>query len=336
MSDEVSDEAWAPARPRLAMLRETYDLALDAAGNVWPTPAMALGRLFERGLAFLEAGAELPRLFGSAPDVDLLDELRADLLLAETRYAVTKFAAFVLNERGADLEQEWLQLAEEHLAIRARIVESRRVEEQLKRELARLGAPITALPEHESLPESPPDRPRKSRGMYAHLFDGTETIEAEIEVGPAVLEAADRLAAAQDWTSEWPEAARLTVLAHGLALARRERADDEIDRDDRAAVEAARLAVRRQLMAIDGREATLRRRLFELRHNTRVLGWRITALRIEARGMHSRLELFDRDRARLEAELDAHRSDPHNAHPPAIDESGWRRRLTRLFGTPDC
>ncbi len=36
---------------RLAMLRETYDLAISVTGDVWPTPTMALAALFERGAA---------------------------------------------------------------------------------------------------------------------------------------------------------------------------------------------------------------------------------------------------------------------------------------------
>ena len=39
---------------RMAMLQEIYELGLLAAGDVWPTPAMALGRLFGAGLPWPE------------------------------------------------------------------------------------------------------------------------------------------------------------------------------------------------------------------------------------------------------------------------------------------
>jgi hypothetical protein len=86
-------------------------------------------------------------------------------------------------------------------------------------------------------------------------------------------------------------------------------------------------------MGIEGRYSTLRYRLFELRRNVRVLGWRITALRIEARGMRARLELFEQDRARLEEELATRRAlalpavDARSAEP----RTGWRAIWSRLL-----
>ncbi len=60
---EIEPAEPAPdAPPRLAMLRETDDLALAAAGDVWPTPGMALASLFERGARFLEGGGTLPAI----------------------------------------------------------------------------------------------------------------------------------------------------------------------------------------------------------------------------------------------------------------------------------
>src|SRR4051812_11452563 len=82
-----------PGRLRLAMLQEAYDAALDAAGPVWPTPAMALGSLFERGVLSLEAGTGLPPLAGQAsPDLlHALAEAREDLYLIEAQYPLTRY-----------------------------------------------------------------------------------------------------------------------------------------------------------------------------------------------------------------------------------------------------
>lgn len=318
------------------MLRETYDLALQAAGEVWPTPAMAIGSLFQRGVAFLEDGGELPPIDGSArPELlAALNRSRAELLVAETQYAFTKYVTFVLTREGEELEATWLALADEHLAIRAEIVTCRREEERLKRELAALGAPTTPLPEHGELPEAPPDRPRKSRGMYADLFQGAATVDPELEVAASTLAAADQLAHAHGWTAEWGEHARLVVFAHGLSLALREREADEVDPNDTASIHRAQDLARGRLMGLEGRYATLRFRLFELRHNNRIVGWRITALRTEAQGLRSRLDLFQRDRERLEEELAVRRA----AAPPQVEATpvrGWRARLARFLGAAE-
>ena len=91
------------------------------------------------------------------------------------------------------------------------------------------------------------------------------------------------------------------MLTHGISLALRER---EADADRRAtptkSVKAAQADARSRLMGLEGRYSTLRRRLFELRHNNRILRWRITALEVEAVGMRSRLDQFLVDRDRLE------------------------------------
>ena len=90
-------------------------------------------------------------------------------------------------------------------------------------------------------------------------------------------------------------------------------------------------------MGLEGRYSTLRRHLFELRHNVRILRWRITALEIEAGGMQSRLEQFQADRDRLEQEIADRRAlgavvaEPSEPPPP----SGWRRRIARLLGAPE-
>jgi len=89
-------------------------------------------------------------------------------------------------------------------------------------------------------------------------------------------------------------------------------------------------------MGLEGRYATLKYRLFELRQSNRVLSWRVTASRAEIQGLRSRLELFHRDRARLEAELAARRSAPRPAPAPLEPPppNGWRARLARLFTQP--
>lgn len=330
----------ANARPRLGMLRETYDLALEIAGPVWPTPGMALGSLLERGVAFLRAGAELPPLGreGVGP-LDALDRTRQELLVTEAQFTFTRYVTFVLTREGEALEATWLTLADEHLAIHAEIVASRREEERLKRELAAVGVSTVPLPEHDVPPDIPtlPDRRRKSRGMYADLFEGASALDAPLEVAPTTLEAAGHLTEAQGWAAEWGEDARLVVFAHGLALALREREGDVVDPTDATSVRAAYEQARGRLMGLEGRYTTLRFRLFELRHNNRVLGWRITALRIEARGMRNRLELFREDRARLEEELARRRAttgDRHDVSAGASAPTGWRTRLSRLFSGP--
>ena len=320
-------------RPRIGMLRETYDLALDVAGSLWPVPSMALGNLFERGVAFIEGGGNLPPIRGaaSAEVRGALNVVRDALFLTETQFVFTKYVAFVLHRRGEELEATWLELADRHLALRAEIVGARREEERLKRALAALGAPTVPLPEHDDLPEPAPERQRKSRGMYADLFAGAETVEAELIVAPETLARAEDLARAEGWTEEWGQDALLVVFAHGLSLALREREADAINPDDVASVEAARERARERLMGLEGRYATLRFRLFELRHNARVLGWRITALQIEEDGLRRRLELFARDRAQLDSDLAALRAAPPKiADPPS---TGWRSRLGRLFGS---
>jgi hypothetical protein len=318
------------------MLGEIYDLGVEAAGDVWPTPAMALSRLFERGAAFLDAGRDLPPIQGASP-AELLDALnvtREDLFLVEALYLVTRHASYVLTTEGDAREKVWVGLADRHLAIRAEIVERRRQEEQLKRELKALGGTIVPLPEHEDLPMADGDRPRKSRGMYEHLFAGATTENIELEVPVTALDAADRAIEAKDWAQEWGEHARLLVLTHGISLALREHEADAIDGNDEASVKAAQAEARRRLMGLEGRYSTLRRRLFELRHNNRILQWRITALEVEAAGMRSRLDQFLIDRDRLEQAISDRRA--AGAVPISEDRDqpneGWRRRLGRWFG----
>ena len=87
-------------------------------------------------------------------------------------------------------------------------------------------------------------------------------------------------------------------------------------------------------MGMEGRYSTMRRRLFELRHNNRILEWRITALEVEAGGMRSRLDQFLVDRERLElaiAERIAEGAVPRD-EGRAGDERSWKSRLGRLFG----
>lgn len=323
-------------RARMVMLREVYDLGLVAAGDVWPTPAMALGRLFERGAAFLESGASLAKTVGRAsPELlDALNVCREDLFLVEALYLLTRHVTYALTEEGNALEATWLGLADRHLQIRAEIVERRRDEEQLKRQLRSLGGAAVSLPEHDDLPVSDGDRPRKSRGMYQHLFDGASLVEAEPDLPSSVLAAADRVAERRGWDQEWGADARLLVLTHGISLALREREADAVDGNSDESVTAAQAAARGRLMGLEGRYSTLRRRLFELRHNTRILRWRITALEVEAVGMRSRLDQFLVDRDRLEqaiAERVAAGAVPKTEHAP-VERSPWRRRLGRLFG----
>ena len=320
----------------LVMLREIYDLGLEAAGEVWPTPEMALGRLFERGTGFLDGDATLAKITGAAsPDLlDALNVCREDLFLVEALHLLTRHVTYVLTEAGNALESRWLKLADRHLAIRADIVERRREEEQLKRQLRALGGNASLLPEHDDLPMSDGDRPRKSRGMYQHLFDGASLCEVDLELASSMVAAADRAAEHRGWDREWGGDARLLVLTHGISLALREREADTIDGNADASVTAAHAEARGRLMGLEGRYSTLRRRLFELRHNNRILQWRITALEVEAVGMRSRLDQFLVDRDRLEqaiAERIAGGAVP-KVEKGARDEVGWRRRLGRLFG----
>ena len=329
-----------PAEPgavRIAMLRETYDQALAVAGDVWPTSAMAFGNLLQRGVALLEAGGSPAPLTGSASDDALrtLNATRDDLLTLEASYALVRHVAFALTRESEELERTWLDLADQHLAIRADIVEARRAEEHLKRELARYGEPIVPLPEHDELPDVAPDRPRKSQGMYARLFTGAEQVDATLDTDPSVLDAADRVARDRGWTAEWGDDARLLVFAHGVSLAMREQEADAIDLNDEGAVRDAVSAARGRIRGLEGRYAPLRLRLFELRHNRRILGWRVTALRVEAQGMRRRLHVFQEDRERLEALLEARRAEgpPPTVEEPAPPPSGWRGLLGRLFSS---
>src|SRR4051812_20504347 len=294
-----------PGRLRIPLLQETLTAAVEAAGPVWPTPALALGSLFERGVLFLEAGGTLPPLAAkrSTPELARLDEVRGDLLLIDALAPLTRYATFKLIRDSEEMEATWIALADRHLAIRSEIVESRREEERLKREIVSLGGASVALPEHDDLPESSGDRPRKSRGMYGKMFAGTEIVEATIDVAPPLASLADTIAEAKGWTDEWGQDARLLVLTYGLSLDLREREAEAIDLNDDASVRAALDEARSRLMGLEGRYSTVRRRLFELRHNARILQWRITALQIEARGMQNRLEQFRADRERLEREI---------------------------------
>jgi hypothetical protein len=325
---------------RLAVLDEIRDRGVEVAGEVWPTESMALTRLFERGAALLEAGGSLPGIAGSAPP-DVLEALnvgRDDLLLVEALYLLTRHVTFVLTRDSQTMEQTWLRLADRHLAIRAEIVEQRRNEERLKRELKALGGSVVPLPEHEDLPMVDGDRPRKSRGMYEHLFAGSELVEVQIDPSPAALAAADRAAEERGWTREWGADARLLVLTFGISLALREREADAIECGDAGALGEAQAEVRGRLMGLEGRYSTLRRRLFELRHNNRILQWRITALDVEAAGMRARLDQFLVDRERLEQAIADRKAAGHQPAPEPTPPSepempgGWRRRLGRLFG----
>jgi hypothetical protein len=317
------------------MLQEIADLGVEAAGVGRPTPA-ALGWLFERGAAFLDGGRPLSAVSGSV-SADLLDELdvtRESLLLVEALHLLTRHVTFVLTEQGAELESTWLALADRHLAIRTEIVDRRREEEQLKRQLAALGGATVPLPEHDDLPMPNGDRPRKRRGLYEHLFAGTALTEVDLDVSPVTLAVADRVAAAKGWDREWGDHAPLLVLTHGISLALREREADAIDGDDAASVRTAQDVARTRLVGLEGRYSTMRRRLFELRHNNRILRWRITALEVEALGMRSRLDQFLVDRDRLEQAIAERVATGATVHPgPRHDQQqDWRRRLGRLFG----
>src|SRR3954463_295654 len=143
------------------MLDEVRDRGVEAAGDVWPTDSMALSRLFERGATFLDGSAALSPIKGNAP-AELLDALnvsREDLLLVEALHLLTRHVTFMFTRNGDALEKVWLGLADRHLEIRAEIVERRRAEEQLKRDLKALGGAVVHLPEHEVLPVSDGDRP---------------------------------------------------------------------------------------------------------------------------------------------------------------------------------
>jgi hypothetical protein len=340
MHDREPEGMDHPGQLRIAMLKETVDAAVEVAGPVWPTPAMALGSVFERGALLLQAGGTLPRLSGSAPSAALakLNETREDLYLVEALCPLTRYVAFKLTGESTALEATWLSLADRHLDIRARIVACRREEERLKRELVLLGGATVALPEHEDLPDAGSDRPRKSRGMFSRLFAGASIVEAMVDAAPPLVRLADGVAHAKGWVQEWGDDAPLLVLTHGLSLALREREAESINTGDEASVSEAQETARTRLMGLDGRYSTLRRRLFELRHNNRILRWRITALEIEARGMQSRLDQFLTDRDRLEQEIAARRADgavttesPEPRAPPA----GWRRRIARLLGASE-
>lgn len=337
MADAASS---VPVRVRLGLLRETLEQALEVSGAVWPTPAMALGAIFERGAASLATGGDLPPIRGRASTELLaaLNEAREELLAAEAQYAFSRYVVFVLTREAEELEATWLALVDEHLRFRAEIVDGRREEERLKRALAALGVRTTPLPEHDELPSPGPDRPRKSRGMYATLLEGAAAVVAELDVVPGRLAEADHLIGERGWATEWGEHARLIVFAHGLALALREREADALDPDDDAAVREARQQARGRLMGLEGRSATIRFRLFDLRHNNRIVGWRITALRIEERGLRNRLELFERDRARLEGALAARRAELGPDAEALLSagradkDAGWWERLSRLVG----
>lgn len=336
MNDGLEVPAPGPTSLQLWMVQEIFDLAMEAAGEVWPTPALALGNLFERGVAFLDGQAALPAVAGGASS-DLLSALhsyREDLMLIEAFYFVSRDVTFALTEQSAVSEAEWLQLADRHLEIRAQIVERRREEEALKRVLAALGGSITPMPEHEDLPVMSGDRPRKSRGMFDHLFAGVTRSEHEVRVDSTVLEAADAVAVARGWDREWGDHARLLVLTHGVSLTLRQHEADAVDADDDDSVRDAHDATRSRLMALEGRYSTLRRRLFELRHNNRILGWRIAALKVEAGGMLRRLDQFLVDRDRLEATISERRAMGATLPDVTMPDSapGWRGRLGRIFG----
>jgi hypothetical protein len=316
------------------MLRETYEQALEVAGEVWPTPTMAIRSLFERGVAFLEGGGTLTPISGSTPrDVlQALNETREELLVTEAQYAFTRYVTYALTRESEELEATWLALADEHLATRERIVRSRRDEERLKRELVELGGFAVPLPEHQELPAPRPDRPRKSRGMYAGLFEGASEIEVDLDVEASTLASADRITEREGWAAEWGEHARLVIFAHGLSAALRDREAEAVDPDDVDSMREAQQQARGRIMGLEGRYATLRFRLFELQHNNRVLSWRITALRVEAGGMQSRLDLFERDRARLEDEVRTQRAlrGPATEQTATAESRGWLERLAGL------
>ena len=323
------------ARLRLGMLGETHQLALQVAEVSCATPETALGSVFQRGVRFLQASGDLRPIRGGAnPEaLELLNRTRQELLALDTQYPVTKYVTLILTQRLEELETTCLALADQHLAARAEIVACRREEERLKRELTKLGLPTVPLPEHGDLQEVEVNRRSKRREMYEELLEGATTVDAELEVEPTTLETAEHLAAARGWTAEWAEHAPLVVFTQGLSAALREREAHGIDLDDDASVERAQQGARRQVTELEGRYATLRLRLFELRQNNRILQWRITAFRIEAEGMRNRLELFGRDRIRLEEQLAAAqiRDAAPNGSRGSTAKKDWRGRFRRLF-----
>jgi hypothetical protein len=341
MPDREQAASESPGRLRVAMLQETYNAALEAAGHVWPTPAMALASLFERGVLVLEGGTTLPPLTGQASSAALtrLNQSREDLFLVDAQYPLTRYVAFASIQGGASFEATWIALADRHLEIRAQIVEARRYEEKLKRELILLGGASVPLPEHDDLPAPPPDRPRKSQGMFSRMFADAEIVEPEFDVAPPLARLADGIVEANGWTDEWGKDAWLLLVTHGLSLVMREREAESINLDDDGSVDAAYQAVRARLMGLEGRYSTLRRRLFEVRHNNRILQWRITALEIEAQGMRSRLDQFLADRERLEREIADRRANgaviPEATEAVPESRTGWRQRISRLLGASD-
>ncbi|MFN8523058.1 MAG: hypothetical protein U0821_08110 [Chloroflexota bacterium] len=303
------------------LLKETLQLAGRVADPVWPTQAQALGALLSRGAAHLEAQ--------SADTTGGEEDDHAAALSTEAQYHFTRYAAFHLTQESRRLETEWLALADAHLALRQRIVEARRAEEQLKRDLAATGAAVVRLPEHEDLPEIPPDRPRKSRDMYATLFDGVEATVARLSLPAEQLARVDRVVERSSWGGEWGELGRLIVFCYGVAAANSEAEREQ--HDESTALQRAR----ERLMGVEGKYATLRFRLFELQRNHRILGWRITALRIEAGAMERRLAQFDADAETLRGEIEARAGLVAPPPPAAPARTGWRARLSRLLQPPE-
>src|SRR5262245_6549086 len=106
----------SPSRAPLVMLREIYDLGVEAAGDIWPTPTMPLSRLFERGAQFLSADGLFPPIQGSATTelLDALNVTREDLFLVEALYLLTRHVTYVLTTEGEAREKIWLGLADRH------------------------------------------------------------------------------------------------------------------------------------------------------------------------------------------------------------------------------
>jgi hypothetical protein len=311
------------------MLEGQRRLALELAGPVWPTPPMALGSIMSRGASHVESG--LAPLGGRA-DADILADLhaaRSDWLTIQAQHGFTLALAFALSGRVAELETEWLRLADQHLELRARIVTARAAEEALKAELARYGVRTTRMPVHDELPEVGGDRPKKSRGMYSRLFDGCDSCTVDIDLDDALMSRIDAYCRREGLSEEWGDAAPLSVFIQGLFATAADREADKLDTNDATAIEAARHDARASAMGLEGRYATLRYRLFELRSDVRILQWRITALQIEERGMRARLEKFADDAVALRGRLDdAIRAGITPIQPeerPA--QVGWLRRL---------
>lgn len=138
----------------------------------------------------------------------------------------------------------------------------------------------------------PPDAPETAS-------DGGEFIDVHFTVPRDLHQRVQDLAAGEGWP---PEEALLTVLSHGAAYVAGQADVERINRGD-ADVRAEAEKFHSMAMQLDGSNAVLKFRAYQLGIAVRTLEWNVTGLRGEHGLAHTRLEIYRSSEQELKNQL---------------------------------